>query len=48
MARIVPLFILLDEASIYALLDLAIDLVKFGLLGRGTDAVSPQTFQTVV
>ena len=48
MAGIVPVFILLGEASICAFLDLAFGFCGFGLVGWGTDAVSPQTLQTLV
>ena len=48
MAGVVPMLILLDEASIYTLLDLAIDLVELGLVERGMDAASLPTLQTLV
>ena len=41
MAGVVFVYIFLDEASIYAFLDR-----RSGLVGRGIDAVSPQTPQT--
>ena len=49
MAGVVPEFIFLDKASIYALLDKASNLVDLvSLVRRGMDVVLPQTLQTLV